>query len=245
LPYARRALEVLGEGVEVARQAQAGERGQVRLAALGSLGDGLVAPALTAFMRRHPQVDCLVRSGDHERVVALLLDGVVELGLLAWPSRSVGAGDFQALLELREPVLLVVGRGHPLADRRRVTRDELARLARPLFRLRWWTSHHPDLLALAQGAGAAAELPMEVARRLALTSVGAGFFTRTLVAEDLARGALVALEVSDLAPVHRDAALVRRRGGVPLSPATAGLVEALRVQASSLGLLLTGRRRPA
>ena len=37
LPFARRALELVREGTEVARLAQVGERGKVRIGALGSL----------------------------------------------------------------------------------------------------------------------------------------------------------------------------------------------------------------
>lgn len=237
LPYARRALEVLGEGVEAARLAQTGRRGRVRLGALASLAEGLVGPAVADFVRRHPQVDCTQRSGDHERILSLLLDGVLELGLLAWPAREAGGAELQAVLTFREPVLLVVGRGHPLAARRRVTREELVRQARPLLRLRWWPAHHPALLALAERTGQATEVAMEVARHLVTEGVGAGFFTRTFVAGALARGELCALEVTDLGPLFRDSALARRRRGPPLSPASSALVEALRRQALRQGLL--------
>src|SRR5262252_761880 len=78
LPYARRALEVLGEGVEIARQAQVGQRGRVTLGALGSLAGGLVGPALAALIVEHPEIDVVAKSGDHERIVELLWDGIVE-----------------------------------------------------------------------------------------------------------------------------------------------------------------------
>src|SRR2546423_5047166 len=51
LPYARRVLEVLREGVDAARMAQSGGRGRVKLGALGSLAGGLVGPAPAKFMR--------------------------------------------------------------------------------------------------------------------------------------------------------------------------------------------------
>src|SRR5438552_8704710 len=63
LPYVRRALEVLREGVEASRLAQVGERGSVRIGALGSLAGGLVGPALAEFVRTHPQVDCTISYG--------------------------------------------------------------------------------------------------------------------------------------------------------------------------------------
>jgi DNA-binding transcriptional LysR family regulator len=242
LPFARRALEVLGEGVQTARLAQVGQRGRLRLAALGSLAGGLVGPAVSALARARPEVEWYVRAGNHEQVVALLLDGVVDLGVVTWPCTEAAVADLQPILLFHEPVILVARPGHPLTSLRRVTQEDVARLGRPLFRLRWWQQHHPALLRLAERAGAAADLPMETARRLALDGAGVGFFTRTYIAEDLERGALVELAVDDLARIHRDSALVRRRRSA-LSPAAAGLVEALRLQAVACGLVAAGRRR--
>src|SRR5262245_60734417 len=85
LPYARRALDVLSEGVEAARQAQGGQRGRMTIGTLGSLTGDFLAPALADFQRAHPDVECYVRAGSHQKIVELLYDGVVELGLIAWP----------------------------------------------------------------------------------------------------------------------------------------------------------------
>jgi DNA-binding transcriptional LysR family regulator len=237
LPFARRALEVLGEGIEAARLAQIGQRGRIRLGSLASLAGGLVGPALSAFVSAHPQVDCTVRAGDHEWIVALLLDAVVDLGLVTWPCTEAEAADLQAVLLFHEPVVLVARPGHALTRRARVSREDLARHGRPFFRLRWWQTHHPEILRLAERAGPAIELPMEAARCLALAGAGVGFFVRTYIAEDLQRGELVEIGVRDLPPIYRDSALVRRRRSGPLSPATANLVEAIRRQAVALGLL--------
>jgi LysR family transcriptional regulator, low CO2-responsive transcriptional regulator len=246
LPFARRALEVLGEGVEAARLAQIGQRGRIRVGSLASLAGGLVGPALSAFVRAHPRVDCTMRAGDHERIVALLLDGVVELGLVTWPCTEAAAADLHPILLFHEPVLLAAGRGHPLAARRVVSREELVRLGRPLFRLRWWQTHHPAILELAERAGPVVDLPMEAARSLAIAGAGAGFFVRTYVAEDLERGALVEVEVRDLPRIHRDSALVRRRHSGPLGPAAANLVDGIRRQAAALGILAGAPRlKPA
>jgi len=245
LPFARRALEVLGEGVEAARRAQVGQRGRVRLGSLASLAGGLVGPALAAFVRAHPEVDCAIRAGDHERIVALLLDGVLELGVVTWPCTEATAADLQAILLFREPVALVASPEHPLSVRGAVSEEEIARLGRPFLRLRWWQHHHPVLLRLAERAGALVDVPMEAARRLALEGAGVGFFTRIYIAEDLERGALSEIAVRDLPRIHRDSALVRRRRSGPLSPAAADLVEAIRRQAWSLGLLSRGPADPS
>jgi DNA-binding transcriptional LysR family regulator len=242
LPYARRALDVLAEGVESARLVQAGRRGRVSLATLGSLAGGLVTPALLAFAAKYPDVECLVKAGDHEHVLSLLWDGLVEVGLLAWPFGQAAAADLTVLLVFSEPVPLLVHPRHPLASKKRVSRADLLELGRPLYRLRWWPEHHPLLDELVRAAGPVMELPMETARALVLAGHGAGFFTRTLVAGDLAARRLVAVDVQGVPRITRGSALVRRRSG-PLPPALGAFVSALANEARALGVLERGRRR--
>jgi hypothetical protein len=67
---------------------------------------------------------------------------------------------------------------------------------------------------------------METGRYLVLHGAGAGFFTRTYIAGDLARAALVEIPVRDLAP---------------LTPATAALIDTLRDQADRLADRKPGR----
>ena len=75
---------------------------------------------------------------------------------------------------------------------------------------------------------------METGRYLVLHGIGVGFFTRTYIADDLAAGALREVVVRGLKPIVRGSALVRRRRSMPLSPAAAELIQALRSQAEEL-----------
>jgi DNA-binding transcriptional LysR family regulator len=235
LPYARRALEVVREGVESAQLAQVGKRGRIRLGVLGSLATGLAGPALARFMEQHPEVDQTVRATDHESLLGLLGDGIVDLSFVVWPVAPPAADTLAPLFVFRESVVLVAHPGHPLARRRTVSPDDVAMLSRPLVRLRWWRQHDPLVTELADRSGTATDLPMEVARHLILSGMGAGFFARTYVRTDLAGGVLVEIPVRGMASLHRDVALVRRRG-TSLSPAAAALVQALRAQAGRIGL---------
>src|SRR5215467_4033218 len=60
LPYARRMLEVLAEGVEAAQSAQAGKRGRVTVGTIQSLAGGFFASTITSFHTTHPQVEYFV-----------------------------------------------------------------------------------------------------------------------------------------------------------------------------------------
>jgi DNA-binding transcriptional LysR family regulator len=234
LPYARRALDVVREGVESAQLVQVGKRGRVRLGVLGSLAAGLAGPALVRFMKEHPDVDHAVRAADHESLLALLGDGLVDLAFVVWPCSGSVAQTLAPIFNFREPIPLVTHPAHELAKRRAVSEADLADFARPLIQLRWWPKHEARITAIAERARTALELPMEIARHLVLGGVGAGFFARTYVEGDLARGALVQIAVRGLGPLHRDVALVRRRGSA-LSSAAAALVQTMRAQALRLG----------
>jgi DNA-binding transcriptional LysR family regulator len=72
---------------------------------------------------------------------------------------------------------------------------------------------------------------MEPGRHMVMNGVGAGFFPRTYVAEELARGELSEIRVPGLAPLHRDIALVRRKHAGALSPSLAAFIETLRSRA--------------
>jgi DNA-binding transcriptional LysR family regulator len=235
LPYARRVLELLHEGVESARMAQVGGRGRIRLGTLGSLSAGLIAPALARFAPTHPQVDCMLRSADHEVLVQMLVDGIVDLALVAWPCPESSAAELAPIFTVEEPVVLVAHPQHPLAKRKTVSRDDVANLARPFFRLRWWPAHHPEITSIAERSGSAMEIPMEIARPLLLRGQGAGFFVKTYVAQDLADGALVEIPVRGLGRLTRGSALVRRRRSA-LGPAAAELIQLIRAQAKACRL---------
>ena len=237
LPYARRALEVLAEGVEAARLTHVGQRGRITIGVLGSLSGGFLAPALAQFHREHPQVECFVRAADHEPIVELLCDGVVELGVIAWPCIAPPVADLTPLLHLREPVVLVVPPSNPLAERASVTQAEIVQASKPLFRLRWWPGVQLNIERIATQAECVMDVSMETARHLLLAGTGMGFFTRTLIAADLAAGRMVELSVSDMPPLFRDSVLVRLNRPAPLSAAALEFVAVLRAHAQQLRLL--------
>ncbi len=245
LPFVRRALETLEEGQRFARAAQRGERGRVSVACLGSLAGGLLGPALAEFVRVHPKVECHARSGDHELVLQQLWDGAVELGILVWPSGNASAHELELLSVFEEPVVLALSPEHPLAQKRSITRAELLERGGPLLKLRFWLTHEPQLLELAERAGTSLEIAMEAARHLVRRGAASGFFPRTYIAEDLEQKQLITLKVSDLEPLSRKLALVTRARPEALSPAAQDLVAAMKARASELGLVPGRKRRGA
>ncbi len=235
LPYARRALEVLEAGITAAREAQAGQRGQVTIGVLESLSGSFLGPALASFHAAYPEVAVLVRAGRHEQMVELLRDGVITLALLVWPCPESVAMRLEVLLPLRERVLLVAAPQHPLARMPQLAPDWVA-AAHPFLRLRWWLTLPPAVAQLSLAVEPAIDVPMDTGRQMVLSGVGVGFFPWMQVADAVRTGQLRELLPPGVGNVNRDSALVRRAEGAPLSPAAAALVAVLQQRAQQLGI---------
>jgi DNA-binding transcriptional LysR family regulator len=181
-------------------------------------------------------VELLVRGGDHETVVDLLRDRVVELGLVVWPCPESVMTPMEPLLRLREKVVLVVSADHPLAARGSISYAELVVAAQPFLSLRWWKTMHPTIIQIAAQCQSNITISMESARYMVRAGIGLGFFTYGYVRDDLMSGALVELTVHDLKPLHRDSALVLLPREKSLSAAAESFLVCLQDQAIRLGL---------
>jgi DNA-binding transcriptional LysR family regulator len=230
LPYARRALEVLAEGVEAARLAQVGQRGRVTVGMLPSLASGFLATAVAQYHTTHPTVELFVRTGHSDQVIAMLHDGVARVGLISWPFFDT---DLVPVLHFREPLVLVVPAHHPLT-RQPVTLEDVQQLGNPLLLVRWGVSMMPVLAHLNTQAGPVVEVPIETVLQLLRRGVGAAFLTRTLVADDLAARRLVEVPVASLPPLVRESVLVRLARDETLPAVITEFVAVLRDAAGAL-----------
>ena len=239
LPYAERAIAILGEGIAATRLVASGGRGRVTVGVLGSLAGSLFGPVVAHYHTEHPEVEVVVRSGNHAPMIAFLRDGVVELALIAWPCTDALTTDFDVLLRLREPVVLAVGRQHPFARRHSIQQAEIAGAAHPFLLLRWWQTLHPEVARLAKQATSTVDVPMDVARRMLLEGAGIGFFTSMYISDALATGDVVAVPIVDAPPLWRESALVRLARSSTLGTAAQEFVVAVRERALQLQLLIS------
>jgi DNA-binding transcriptional LysR family regulator len=233
LPYARRVLEVLEEGVEAARATQTGERGRETQGLVQSLTLGFLTEAVARFCVLHPQTEVFVRAAQSNQVVEMLNDGLVKLGILSWPFYGT---DMLPLLHFREALALVVPASQapapgplPLA--------QVVQAHRPFLLVQWSPSLTALLTRAVGEASPLVEVPAGTIRHLLLRGIGAAMLTRTLVADDLANGRLVEVQVSDLPPLYRDSAVVQLARGGRLPRAATEMVHVLRDTAAAYGIL--------
>ncbi len=178
-----------------------------------------------------------MREGDQTQIVELLTDGVIELGLIVWPYLDPVLAAMTPLFHMREQIVLVAGRDHPLAHEAMVRQADILERSQPFLLQRWWQSTPPLIARLASQAQSVADVPQHTGRYLVLQGVGVGFFPSILIEEDLASGRVVTLSVADLPPVYRDTALVRLTRTTQLSAAATHFSAMLRERAQQLGLL--------
>ncbi len=235
MAYAEQALATLDEGVRAARS---GDADQVGLVAVGvtdsSLADSFLGRAVAALGESHPGVSVLAEMGSCEHMVREVHDGGLQLALLPWPYASPLFDALDPLLRFREPLCVVASARHPLAEAGPVGLAQLIGAARPFLRLWWNQASTRDFDLLTAGAGATLEVPIQVARHTLLQGTGAALFAPSIVAHELEAGTLVRIPVTDLPELHCESALVTRRGGAELSPASQCFVEALSVAAGDL-----------
>ncbi len=225
-PYAERALEVLQEARETVRAARQGQRGRVTIAATVTAGAYLLAPALVAFHRDHPQVDVRVRSAHSWDAPGLLLDGLVELALISGPALNP---NIETVATFTGRLVLIAGQAHPRAHQR----FSLEELAREQWIISFWGPASQRFLepirAVSQDANWMELSPVELVKGMLIAGTGLSLLPEVAARRELEAGELVTLALAESAPrlPPWEISLIRRRP--PRSnPAAVALAEALR-----------------
>lgn len=237
LPYARKALTILNEGVEAAKLVPSGERGRLSVGVLRSLSGGFISPALADFYASYPKVECFVQDGSHRQLVELLYDGVLEMALIAYPNIDPYLIEVVPLMLFHEKALLVASPKHPLCSHKTVTPEMVATLSNPFILMRWWQLTPAKILEMARRADKMLDLPGDTAKFLMTNGIGAGFFNYTQVEAELKSGQLVEIKIAEFEQIYRDSALVCLERNQELTAVAQNFVECLRLQANRFGLL--------
>lgn len=237
LPFARQALAALQRGIDAAAQTEDGQRGELKVGMLRSIAGGFIAPALNGFLQAYPNLHCRVDESNHWQLVEWLYDNKIELAIIAWPPIGPQIAEVTPIHHFREPVVLLAHHTHPLAQLRRVTREDVAHLSQPFILLRWWQITPEPLTQLAQQAGQTIDVPTDTGRYLIANGYGAAFFNRGQITSELVGKEVVEIEVVDLPLLYRDSALVRLTRNSTLSAAASHFIDCVHQQASRLGFV--------
>jgi LysR family hydrogen peroxide-inducible transcriptional activator len=96
---------------------------RITVGAIPTLAPYLLPTLIERCRKRQPNLQIDVRENFRSQLMAGVIDGELDLALIATPAK-----DSRIHVEplLREPLLLVVGKGHPLAGRNRILTEDLA-----------------------------------------------------------------------------------------------------------------------
>lgn len=123
LQDAREVLAAADEAFERARALARGERGALRIGALGPAPGGVFAPLLARFGGMHPDVRVEVRALDFTELVLGVRERRADVAFLYLP---LDEPDLEITPLLSEPRVVVMPRGHRLAKRKQLTPFDLA-----------------------------------------------------------------------------------------------------------------------
>ena len=121
--YAQRLLGLAGEAETAIKELQQVRRGRVIMGANEAAVHSLL-PHIERFAAAHPKVAVEVRRVPSRQIAGAVLDRSIDFGVLTFLPADRGV---QTLLLGGDDIVLLTSPTHPLADRRRVTIEEVGR----------------------------------------------------------------------------------------------------------------------
>jgi len=134
LDEARDLLARADHAASVVSAVGSGKQGSLRLSLTRSLTGGIAGAIADTFRAHYPEVDLDLNVGNTMLHVEQLHAGAIDVGFVRPPLGDPGLEELQLA---REPLVCVLPKGHRLARRGTVTREDIA--DEPLV---WWPEEH-------------------------------------------------------------------------------------------------------
>ncbi len=226
LAASKEILHTYGNLGDRIRELQNVVAGQLRVATVYSIGLHELPPFLKKFRAVYPEVEVLIDYRRSAQVYNEVLEGDVDLGLVAFPAKRTGLviEDFW-----RDKLVLICPPSHPLAERKRISLRELSGEK--------FISFEPDLPTrkvidrLLREEGIEIEHAMEfdnieTVKRAVEIENGVSIVPQTSVADETRNGSLVAVEIESF-EMWRPLGVIYRRHRA-ISPAQKQFVALLK-----------------
>jgi DNA-binding transcriptional LysR family regulator len=189
-------------------------------------------PLLARFLKQHPGVSVKLSANNRETVLRQLADNEVDFAIMGRPPQRM---ETVAEAFARHPHVIIAAPDHPLAGKRRIP---LERLARETFLIREPGSGTRGLLErLFAERGLPLNVSMEIAsnetiKQAVIAGMGISFISRHTIELELKTRRLVVLDLQGL-PIVRDWHVVHL-AAKQLSPIALALKDFLLTQAAKL-----------
>ncbi len=226
LPRARSILDDVDEAGEVARRAGRGEEGWLGIGFASSATYDLLPEILRAFRESYPDVALTLREINAADQAAALGEGTIHVGFTRPPSEREG---LVVTARLREPFVLAVPAGHPLAGRGAIALSETAGEDWIAFPERPAPSYGAVVRDVLSGAGVAPRVAQEalgIPTALTLVAAGVGVALLPSSVQSSPRRGVVYVPVREPAPRTELAVVSRQNDPSPTLANFLGIVQA-------------------
>lgn len=200
LLHARRAEEEMAHAQRQLVELSDLQVGRLTIATTDTLACYFMPPALSAFRRRYPQVDVVLRTAPSPASTRSVLSGEAEVAVVTLPlaDPALQPPAVRVLPLQEQPELVIVGPEHPLSTKRRIRWPRLAQ--EPLLLLEADTAGRQFLAAQFRQRGLSLTPRMEMnsvelLKRLVELGFGAAIVPALSVQRELAQGSLCGLQL--------------------------------------------------
>ncbi|WP_175950718.1 LysR family transcriptional regulator [Burkholderia sp. BCC0405] len=214
--YATRIFSLSDEAKAMLDEFSGLVRGHLKLAASRTIGSYLLPPILDTFCKQYPGVSIDVAEMNSEQVESAVLGYDRQLGFVEGPYDTTA---FDSILFGHDLLIPVAAPSHPLARKRKIQIDDIARHD-VLSREPGSGTRNAVEAAFAQcGLAFSPRLSVgsaEAMNRLLVYGTAIAWVSRLTIEPELAAGVLVRLPIDDLT-IERDLTIIWRKGS-SLSP---------------------------
>jgi DNA-binding transcriptional LysR family regulator len=230
--YARDILEKAQEAKFVLQERQDKMLGSIRLATVHSVGLYELPASLKEFIRRYPDVNIHVEYKLSDQVYHAVIDGDVDLGMVAYPEPRSGV---TTLSFFEDELVLICGNEHPLAKQDRVRLQHLHGCRFVAFEAEIPTRKAID--GLFQQHDVRVDIRMEcdnieILKKMVEVGLGISLVPLLAVREETRNGSLCVHRLTDHV-VRRPLAIIHRKGKTLSRPQRA-FVELLTTEGADL-----------
>jgi DNA-binding transcriptional LysR family regulator len=237
--HAEHLLHEVAVAQQAVHEASGARSGVLSIAAALSICTYLLPDALKRFQAEYPKVAITVRSGHSKNVLEMVLRGEAEIGL----ARSLHHPQVETVSLGDDPLILVAHRAHAPVKSRKAPLAEVADWPLIFFdrgSSDWTLSH-----GLFRMAGLVPNVALEVetieaAKRMVERGLGLAFLPQLAVTRDIRSRRLVAIEVTNAAPLSRSLDVIHSRH----RPQSAEAVSFLRTLQATVGEMAGAGGRP-
>ncbi len=225
LPHAQRVLKALHDGRDAIKSLQELQLGTLRLGAAPTISTYVLPGLLKEFRSRYPELEVSVRTEHSDQIAQMVLADEVQVGL----ERSISHPDVVTVPLYEDEVLLVASAGHPFAERRSASIEQVSE--EPLIMFNRGSGYYTLVDNALRQAGVLVSPTMELdnmeaTKKMVEEGLGIAMLPKVAVEREIRNGELRQIRVRGLTMPKRQIALIYRRGR-PLSRAAEAFVRLL------------------